>query len=519
MAGDADTLLVGGRIFTATRERPWARALAIAGDRLVAVGTDRQAERWRGRRTRVVDLGGRVVVPGFIDAHAHLASLAGARGWVDLSRARSLEAAVERLRSAATKVPPGGWVVGTGWDEAKWPEGRVLSREDLDRVSRDRPVLARRIDAHMGSLNSRALERAAGCASERGFEVDALGRPTGVLREEAFAAALQLLTPTVSEIEAGLGAVTRMAHRLGITSLHDVVGADEWRAYQRLHRAGRLRLRVTAMPRDALLPHLEGAGMLSGLGDPWLRLGPVKVFADGSLGASTAALREPYADRPGDRGMLVHPRGGLEGLLGRAHRAGLQTATHAIGDQGIGEVLSALEDALACGPRRDLRHRIEHYELPDEDALVRTRKARVVVCAQPNFIGQWSAPGDLYERRLGRERASRNNPYREILRRSIPLAFGSDGMPYGPLYGIHWAVNGFFPDQRISVEEAIRASTAGGAFASFEEGIKGTLEEGKLADLVVLDGDPFTDPRRIQHIRVQATWLGGPPVYRRLSRA
>ena len=267
------------------------------------------------------------------------------------------------------------------------------------------------------------------------------------------------------------------------------------------------------MPRDALLPSLAASGLMTGLGDPWLRLGAIKVFSDGSLGAYTAALGADYVGRPGDRGMLVHPPEELRGILETAHRAGFQTATHALGDEAIRQVVSALEDVQGSDPRPDPRHRIEHYELPDEDVLRRTRAAGIVVCAQPNFVGQWSGPGDVYETRLGRERASRNNPYRRILRARIRLAFGSDGMPYGPLYGIHSAVNGFFEDQRISAEDAVRAYTAAGAYASFEEREKGTLEAGKLADFVVLEGDPFDEPDRIRDCRIRSTWIGGTEAY------
>ncbi len=513
MGRDADLLVVGARIFTAARERPWARALAVSGDRLVAVGTEAQASRWAGRGTRRIDVGGRVVVPGFIDAHAHLGDAAGEIGWTDLAGTRSLEEAVERLRKAASGKAPGEWTVGTGWDEAKWPERRYLTREDLDRVSRDHPVVARRVDCHMGSLNSQALALAQDLAGTRGFEADAPGRPTGILKEDAFAAFHQRFGAGESGIARGLAAAARMAHRLGVTSIHDVVNLPAWRAYQHARRAGRLRLRVYAMPRDNLLPSLSAAGMMTGLGDAWLRLGAIKVFSDGSLGAYTAALRDDYVGRPGDRGMLVHSPRELRKILETAHRAGFQTATHALGDRAIHETLAALEEIQAAEPRNEARHRIEHYELPDEDVLRRTRAAGLVVCCQPNFVGQWSGPGDVYETRLGRERASGNNPYRLVLRHGIPLAFGSDGMPYGPLYGIHSAVNGFFEDQRISPEDAVRAYTAGGAYASFEEDGKGTLEPGKLADFAVLDGDPFAVPDRIRTCRVASTWIGGEQVY------
>ncbi len=513
MAGDADLIVVGGPVFTAANDHPWARAFAVRGDRILAVGTEAQAERWAGRRTRRLDVKGRVVVPGFIDAHAHLSDAARELGWTDLAGTRSLEDALERLRSAAGRRPAGTWVVGTGWDEAKWPERRYLTREDLDRVSADHPVVARRIDCHMGSANSLALTNAEDLRGTRGFDVDAAGRATGILKEEAFAAFEKRYETGEAGIERGLATVARMAHRLGITSIHDIVSLEAWRAYQRAHRAGRLGLRVYAMPRDPLLPSLVASGLMTGLGDAWLRLGAVKVFSDGSLGAYTAALRDDYAGRSGDRGILVHSPEDLRRILETAHRAGFQTATHALGDEAIGQVVRTLEEVQDAAPRKNARHRVEHYELPDEDILRRTRAAHLVVCAQPNFVGQWSGPGDVYETRLGRERASRNNPYRRILRHRIPLCFGSDGMPYGPLYGIHSAVNGFFEDQRISVTDAFRAYTAAGAYASFQERETGTLEPGKLADFVVLDGHPFDEPERIRSCRVHATWIGGRPVY------
>lgn len=519
MPGDAELLLLGGRIFTATKDRPWARALAVRGSRLLAVGTEAQAERWSGRRTRRVDLKGSVVVPGFIDAHAHLSDAARERGWTDLVGARTLEAALDRLRARAAGQTPGTWVLGTGWDEAKWPERRYLTRDDLDRVSTDHLVVARRIDCHLGAANSRALERAWDLEDTRGFDRDGSGRATGVLKEDAYTEFQKRFDSGEAGVERGLPAVSRMAHRLGITSIHDVVDRAAWRAYEKTWRAGRLRLRVYAMPRDGMLPALAVSGLITGLGDAWLRLGAIKVFSDGSLGAYTAALGRDYERRPGDRGMLVHPPEELRRILADAHHAGFQTATHALGDEAIRQVVAALEAVQDADPHREARHRIEHYELPDEDVLRRTKAARIVVCCQPNFVGQWSGPGDVYETCLGRERLSGNNPYRRILGRGIPLAFGSDGMPYGPLYGIHSAVNGFFEDQRISPEDAVRAYTTGGAFASFEEDAKGTLEAGKLADFVVLDGNPFMEPERISACRIRSTWIGGTCVYASRSHA
>src|SRR5437879_2613573 len=218
--------------------------------------------------------------------------------------------------------------------------------------------------------------------------------------------------------------------------------------------------------------------------------------------------------------MLVHSPTELRSILTTAHRAGFQTATHAIGDAAIRLVIETLEELQDSAPRKSARHRIEHYELPDDDVLRRTKAAGIVASCQPNFIGQWSGPGDVYETRLGSGRFAANNPFRKIVRAHIPLCFGSDGMPYGPLFGVHWAVNGFFEDQRLSPEEAIRAATSGGAYAAFDEPEKGTLESGKLADFVVLRGDPFETPDRIAQMRLgSATRAGWPSTRMSIQRS
>ena len=518
MAGDADLILVGGRIFTSSKKHPWAQGFAVRGDRLVAVGTDARVERWSGRGTKTVDLRGRVVVPGFIDAHSHMVDAATEFGWAHLDGTASMGAAIERMRTLALRTPPGSWVVGVDWDEAKWPERRYFLRGDLDQVSTDHPVVAVRMDGHMGCANSTALELAADLVGMDGVEKDAAGQPTGVLKEDPFYLLHERFAPTETALDAGLEKMSRKAHRLGITSIHDIVGSRQLRAYLRAYHRGTLGLRLYALPRDDLLDSLVASGLSSGLGDAWLRIGAIKVFTDGSLGAYTAALGEPYVGQPGNRGVLVHSNEDLRNIYLKAHLNGFQTATHALGDAAIRQVVETWESILREHPKRDHRHRIEHLELPDDDLLRRMKAIGLLASCQPNFIGQWSGPGDVYETRLGPERNARNNPYRLVLRRRLPLCFGSDGMPYGPLFGIHSAVNGYFDDQRISVEEAIRAYTAGGAYAAFEENLKGTLEPGKLADFVILDGDPFAEPERIRNLQVHSTWIGGECVDRSGAR-
>src|SRR5436190_13530419 len=241
-----------------------------------------------------------------IDAHTHMADSAGELGWTRLDGTRSMTEAIARLRKAAARTARGAWVIGVDWDEAKWTERRYPTREDLDRVSQDRAVVARRIDCHMGSLNSVALEAARDLVGLRGFEVDPSGRPTGILKEEAFAELHDRFASGPAVIERNLPRIARMAHRLGITSIHDVVPMPAWQAYQRAHRRGGLRLRVYAMVPGTATASLAHTAIQSGLGDEWLRLGAVKVFSDGSLGAFTAALDAPYEGRAKERGMFVH---------------------------------------------------------------------------------------------------------------------------------------------------------------------------------------------------------------------
>ncbi len=512
---DADLILVGGRVRTMDPAHPRARGVAFGGGRVLAVGTDAQAERWRGRATAVVDLGGRVVLPGFIDAHAHLIESAARVSNLVLGGVASLVAAVRVLRGGVDRVKAGEWLVGDDWDESGWPEGRYLNRGDLDRVSSTVPVAAVRVDRHMASVNSAALDLLRVPPDTRGFERDASGVPTGVLKEEAYERMREAVAPTPDRLARDFGKVARRALSLGITSIHDVVGDLGMRAYQIVNGGGRLPLRVSLMARDTLLPHVAALGLRRGFGDERLRLGAIKAFADGSLGARTAALNEPYSDAPGESGMLVHPPEELRQLVARIHAAGFPAAVHAIGDRAIGLVLEAAE---AAAPRKGARHRIEHVELPHPENVRLMARLGVAAVAQPNFVGQWSLPGGMYAARLGRERLRANNPYRDLLRAGVRLAFGSDGMPYGPLEGIHWAVNAPFDGQRITVDQAFAAYTAGGAWAGFEEAVKGTLTRGRLGDAVVLDGDPWREPGRIRSTGVALTVIGGRVVFRGRER-
>ncbi|MDX1534051.1 MAG: amidohydrolase [Thermoplasmata archaeon] len=504
----ADLVLVGGRVHTWSEEVREADAVAMGKGRILAVGKRPEAMGFEGPETRVLDVGGRVVLPGFNDCHVHLASYGARIASLDLTSAASLEDLQARVAETAQGAPGDGWLLGHNWDESKWPDRRYPLRSDLDAATAARPVALSRVDTHMAVVNSEALTRLQ-LEGVEGVERDAAGEPTGVLKEDAMEVVREATRPDASTIQEGLLAMIQDALRLGITSVSETISPYGIAAYLALQRAGKLTLRVNLMPRADGLPALLEGGFGSGIGGGLLRLGPVKAFFDGSLGARTAALTEDFADEPGNRGMLIYTEGEATSLVRDATEGGFQLALHAIGDRGIRTAFHHLVAEGGTG----FRHRIEHLELPSEDDLKTAARHGLVASMQPNFVGQWSLPGGMYEDRLGPARLRGNNPFRRVLDRGIPLAFGSDNMPLSPLYGVHWAVNAPFEDQRLTVDEALRAYTLGSAYASGEEELKGSIEPGKLADLVVLEQDPWDRPEAIEAIRVNATILGGRLVY------
>jgi len=323
-------------------------------------------------------------------------------------------------------------------------------------------------------------------------------------------AMLAQIAPDRATAANALAAAADLCHRLGVTSVHTM---------SRLHNVPALmdgrevrRLRVTICPEVASFDRLEAVGLETGFGDSWLRFGGIKIFADGSIGAQNAALSEPFVG--GGTGALNHDDAELRSMIRTAAAAGWQTVIHAIGDRAIEQVLDAHE---AVGSDSELRHRIEHFELPREGQLRRVRDLGLWISMQPNFIGNWSGPRSLYVDRLGADRDRASNPLRRVVDEGLPLALGSDGMPISPLYGLHWAVNGPYPAQRLTVEEAIDRYTAGGARFGFEEAVKGRIESEMLADLVVLDENPLFHPDRIRERIVEMTFVGGELVYERLQ--
>ncbi len=494
----ADLIFHGGPVFGAEG----ADALTVRCGRIATVGSSAEMLRLKGPETVLVPLHGRAVLPGFFDAHTHFIRVGLEQTfYVELGTTSSLREALERLRSAAASRPE-GWVVGRGWDESRWPEKRYLERGDLDRAVPRQPCYAMRVDGHMLAANTLALAR---CTCPDGEFVD---RDLGHLREEAAWELARAARPDPDTLIEAVAAASRHAASLGVTAVADMAGPDDLTAYQTALRRGGLRTRVFLyLPADDL-PALSALGMRRGFGSSLLTIQGVKAFADGSIGARTAALGEPYRGETG-HGQLLTERTALAQRWRQVIEGGLQLAVHAIGDRAIVEVLAA---ARLAGVSPLDRHRIEHLELPAAAQLDEVASQGLVASMQPNFL-QWSGPGRMYEDRLGRERDARIDPHAWAIERRIPLALGSDGMPMGPLYGIGLALDPPHPPQRLTLTDAVRAYTEGAAYAAFAERELGTIAPGKRADLVVLSGDPARQPWR--ELYVDLTFLAGERVYLR----
>jgi hypothetical protein len=417
------------------------------------------------------------------------------------------EEALARMAAAGRLRAKGEWLFATGWDESRWIPAERLRRSELDRAVPGIPVVAVRVDGHLAAVNSEALNLAWHVVEGAPRLVDV---ELGEIREAAVVAVLSLVRPDDATIREALRAAARSCHRLGITTAHIMTGAVDPSAI--LDAAPGLCLRVVVHPPVDRLEVLVRDGVRSGQGNAWGRWGGVKLFADGSIGARNAAISLPYES--GGRGALNYSTAWLSERIAAAERSGWQTITHAIGDRAIGQVLDAHRRA---GSDRGLRHRVEHYEFPTVDQIQDTAQLGLAVCMQPNFVGNWSGAGGLYETALGGERDATCNPFSAVIAAGIPLGLGSDGMPLSPLYGIASVVRAPHEGQRVPLEDAIRGYTEGSASLSGGEPAQGMLAPGGSADLLVLDGP--LDVESIGRRSVALTLVGGELVYNGMEDA
>jgi len=501
--------------------KPHAQAIAIKDDKIIKVGTNKEIKTYIGKKTKTIDLKEKTVVPGFIDTHVHITGYGKSLKQINLRGVKSIKEMQKKLESRAQKTPRGQWILGRGWDQDHLTEKRYPTRWDLDKFSPNNPVIFTRVCGHLCVANSQALELA-GITKEttpppaRQIDKDPkTGEPTGILRENAMDLVWEVKPETSEEelIEA-CSLACQKAVEAGLTSVHWLINSPtEMRVIQKLRQQNKLPLRVYIVVSVKLLDHLIDLGLHTGFGDSRVRIGSVKIFSDGSLGARTAALFQPYHDEPTRKGIMLYAQEKLNALVMRAHKAGFQLAIHAIGDRAIDMVLTALEKALKEAPKKNHRHRIEHASVLSKRLIQRMKKLKVIASVQPHFVVSdfWVAT------RVGSTRARWVYPFKTLIQEGVLTTGGSDCPvePIDPLLGIWAAVaREAFPEERITVDDALRLYTVNAAYVSFEEDVKGSIDVGKLADLVVLSREPHEiPPNEIRDVKVEMTIVGGKVVY------
>jgi predicted amidohydrolase YtcJ len=526
----ADLIITNAKIWTVDPKQPAAEAVAVRGDRILAVGSASDIDALRGLETKVVDASGKVLLPGFNDAHVHFIDGGRQLDSVDLNDATNTKEFVHRIEDQILKTPKGEWITGGDWDETRWTPAKFPTKDLIDPISADVPVFLYRHDGHMALANSVVLQLAGITAKTPdpvgGIIVrDEKGNPNGLLKDAALQFVYRVM-PSLTHAQRLRSAQKAMAYAasLGVTSVQHMNPAyADIAVYSELLRQGNLTTRIYAAP--MITEGVEDQakiGIDRAFGTSFLRIGAVKAYADGSLGARTAYMFEPFTDEPGNRGLLgaqMQPLSVMRDRMMKADAAGIQICTHAIGDQAISMTLDLYHDVLKAHHGSDHRFRIEHAQHVAAKDFDRFAQLDVIASVQPYQAiddGRWA------ETRIGHDRASRTYAFRTFLNHGVHLAFGTDWdvVPLNPLLGVYAAVtrapsdgsmpNGWFPEQKLTVAEAVQAYTMGSAYAEFQENEKGSITPGKLADMVILSDDIFSiDPTRIRSVTVLKTFVGG----------
>jgi predicted amidohydrolase YtcJ len=525
----ADMVITNAKVWTVDKSLPIAQAVAVLGDRIVAVGSNADIETWRGPHTQVIEARGKLLLPGFNDAHVHFVSGGQQLENVQLKDVTNPEEFTRLIAERAKVTPKGEWVLGGNWDETKWNPPDIPTKEMIDAATPDTPVFVSRYDGHMGLANSVALRLAgitANTPDPPGGTIvrDARGNPTGALKDAA-TDFIDKVVPPLSHEQLVKVVKRALAHAasLGVTSVqHMVASYEDIAVYAELLDRGELTARIYAAP---LITHVDDQakiGIRHAFGGPFLRIGALKAFADGSLGSGTAYFYEPFLNQGNNRGLLsdeMHPISLMRDRMMQADAAGLQLCIHAIGDEGISTILDLYADVIKAHGETDRRFRIEHAQHMAAKDFDRFAQLHVIASVQPYHAID---DGRFAEGHIGHDRASRTYAFRTFLDHGVRLAFGTDWevAPLNPLLGIYAAVtratlddknpNGWFPEQKLTVAEAVEAYTLGSAYAEFQEKEKGSITPGKLADMVLLSDDIFTiAPAKIRDTKVLKTIVGG----------
>ena len=529
----ADLILTNAKVVTVDKSQPKAEAVAVLGERIVAVGSSADIDAWRGPRTKVIDAGGKLLLPGFNDAHVHFVS-----GGMQLTNVQLKDAATPqefaRLIGERAKITPKGeWILGGNWDETKWNPPNIPTKELIDAVAPDTPVFVERYDGHMGVANSVALRLAAINAKTvdppGGTVVrDAQGNPTGALKDAAVDYIDKAIRPLTHDQRIKIiKQAMAYAASVGVTSVqHMNPDYEDIAAYSELLRRGELITRIYAAPLITQVDDQVKIGIGRAFGGPYLRIGAVKAYADGSVGSKTAYFFEPFLNQGNNRGLLsdeMHPISLMRDRMMKADAAGLQLCTHAIGDEAISTILDLYTDIVKERGEADRRFRIEHAQHLAAKDFDRFAQLHVIASVQPYHAID---DGRFVESYIGHDRSSRTYAFRTLLDHGVRLALGTDWevAPLEPMLTVYAAVTratldgknpqGWFPEQKLTVAEAVEAYTMGSAYAEFQESKKGSITPGKLADLVLLSDDIFTiAPEKIRDVRVLKTVVGGKVVY------
>jgi hypothetical protein len=530
-----DLVLVNGKVWTGDPARPRAEAVAVGGGKILAVGTTAEMRKLSSSGIKLVDLGGALLLPGFIDSHTHFLAGGFALKSIQLHDAKSRDEFVARVAAKARELGPGRWILDGNWDEEQFSPPELPRRDWIDAVTPDNPVCLSRIDLHTVLANTAALKLAGitrHTPAPPGGEIvkdSVTGEPTGLLKDTAADLVMaKVPEPSFAEKLDAAQASLRHAAEKGVTSVNEMADAASFEVFQELARQGRLTTRINVYIPITEVETLARLKVKSPFGSPYLKIAGLKGFVDGSLGSATAYFFEPYTDAPGTSGLLhgqMFPEGVMEKRILDADRAGLQVAIHAIGDRANGLILDIFERTAAANGPRDRRWRIEHAQHLRPEDIARFGKLGVIASVQPYHLiddGRWA------ERKLGPARVKTTYAFESLRRAGATLAFGSDWTvaPLDPVLGIYAAVtrrtldgenpDGWVAEEKVSVEAAVRAFTINGAWTQFAESVKGTVEPGKLADLVVLDRDIFTvPPADIAGTKVVMTVFDGKILYRK----
>lgn len=531
LAQNADLVVTNANIRTMDGKRTVARSMAVLNGKIIAIGSDASTRSLIGPKTRVINADGKTVIPGFNDAHVHFMETGSQLSSVDLRDAKSPEEFVRRIKEFAAKLPKGRWILGGKWDHENWTPNNLPTAAMIDAVTPDNPVFIDRLDGHMALANSLAMKLAGVNKDTKDVEGglivrDAGGNPTGVFKDAAMSYVNRVIpAPSWEERLEAAQAATEHAASLGVTSVQDMSAGTDVGVYQELLRQGKLKTRVYACSNLSDYKRWTNAGIRAAFGSSMLRVGCLKGYADGSLGSTTAWFFEPYLDDPKTSGLASDEITQTPDLVAAADRAGLQIKIHAIGDRANATILDIYARTAEANGQRDRRFSIEHAQHLRQQDIPRFGSQKVVASMQPFHIiddGRWAW------KRLDEKRIKGTYAFRTLLDSGAVLAFGSDSpvAPLNPLFGVYAAVtrrtlddknpNGWIPEQKITVDETVRAFTYGSAYGEFQDETKGTLETGKVADFVILSDDIFTiDPVKIRDVKVMTTVVNGTIVFER----